>query len=309
MFRKRFLLGLCLFAVGVAFGGLAVYTPDASLAALESKYSKGASRFVYVLGIRVHVSVEGPHQAPTIILLHGFGSHLRTWDAWAEALKAQYRIVRFDLPGLALTGPDPSNDYSDTRSIDVVGALMDELQIDRAVLIGNSMGGRIAWRFAASQPHRVEKLVLIAPDGFAREDLGYNEATDVPRSLNILAYVLPKSFVRLGLSFAYGDPSRLSDEVVDRYHGLLLAPGVRKALIERQRQLKLANPETLLPWIAAPTLLLWGEKDPIVHVRNAEGFLRWLPKSKLVTFPKLGHLPHEEAPVDTLPALLDFLAQ
>jgi pimeloyl-ACP methyl ester carboxylesterase len=71
----------------------------------------------------------------------------------------------------------------------------------------------------------------------------------------------------------------------------------------------LANPEPLLRGIAAPTLLVWGEKDPIVHVRNAGSFIQSLPMGRLITFPELGHLPHEEGPIETLPALLGFLAQ
>jgi pimeloyl-ACP methyl ester carboxylesterase len=154
-----------------------LYTPDKPRAALEAKYAPRPSQFLVDDGVRVHVRDSGPTAAPAVILLHGFGSSLHTWEEWAQLLDADYRVVRFDLPGFGLTGPDPTEDYTDHRSIDILIDLMDQLGISRASIIGHSMGGRIAWKFAALHPTRVDKLSLIAPDGFASRGHAYGRET------------------------------------------------------------------------------------------------------------------------------------
>lgn len=100
-------------------------------------------------------------------MLHGFGSSLHTWQPWAEALAADMRVISLDLPGADLSAADPDADYSDERSLEILLALLDRLKIERISLLGNSLGGRIAWRFAVAYPERVDSLVLISPDGFA----------------------------------------------------------------------------------------------------------------------------------------------
>jgi pimeloyl-ACP methyl ester carboxylesterase len=111
-----------------------------------------------------------------VILLHGFGASLDTWEPWAGRLSEQFRVIRLDLPGFGLTGADPTGDYSDARAMKLLAGLMDQLGIQRASLIGNSLGGRIAWNFAAMHPDRVRSLVLISPDGFASPGFEYGRA-------------------------------------------------------------------------------------------------------------------------------------
>ena len=100
--------------------------------------------------------------------------------ALGQHLSDRFRVVRFDLPGFGLTGPDPTNDYSDARAVAVLAALMDTLSVQHASLIGNSMGGKLAWQFAAEHPDRVDKLVLISPDGFASPGFEYGKKAEVP---------------------------------------------------------------------------------------------------------------------------------
>ena len=133
----------------LAVAAYALWTPDRPRAALEARYLEPGCGYQDVAGIRLHLCDSGPRHAPALILLHGFGSSLQTWDAWATSLQADYRVIRFDLPGSGLTGPDPTGDYHDSRSIAILDALMTKLGIARASLIGNSIGGRIAWKFAA----------------------------------------------------------------------------------------------------------------------------------------------------------------
>lgn len=251
----------------------------------------------------------GPKTAPAVILLHGLGSSLHTWDAWAEMLARDHRVIRYDLPGFGLTGPDPTGDYSDARGQQVLGALMDTLSVRRASLIGNSLGGKLAWEFAAAHPERVDKLVLISPDGFASRAFGYDKTPEVPWVAKLLPYTLPTFLLRMNIAPAYGDSSRLSDDVMRRYRDMILAPGVRQALLERTTQVRLQPPEPMLRRIQAPTLLVWGEKDALIPYRNAGDYLAVMPNCRLLVFGDLGHVPMEEAPARSLAPVAAFLAE
>ena len=302
-------LVLLILLVTALAGAWWLYTPDKLRAVLEAKYLNAPGDYVDVAGLRLHVRDSGAREAPAVILLHGFGSSLHTWEPLARALSGEYRVIRFDLPGFGLTGVDPSGDYTDARSVQVLGALMDRLGLPRASLIGNSIGGKIAWNFAALHPDRVDKLVLISPDGFASPGFEYGKKPQVPPLVRLMRYALPVFMVRQSLAPAYGDPTALTDELVTRYYDLMLAPGVRGAMIARMEQVMLADPVPMLRQIRAPTLLLWGEKDAMIPVANAADYLKSLPDARLVTFPDLGHVPQEEAPDQVSAEVRKFLAE
>jgi pimeloyl-ACP methyl ester carboxylesterase len=289
------------------------WTPDRPRSQLEARWLADPADMMDIGGQRLHVRDSGRNDPgsdrPAIIMLHGFGASLHTWEPWAEALAGRFRVIRYDLPGFGLSPPDAGGDFSLGRDIAVLGALMDHLGLARATLIGNSMGGKLAWHFAARFPDRVGKLVLISPDGFAQAGQRYGEAPRVGAALGLMRHVLPKPFLRMNLASAYADPSRLTDALVTRYHDLMLAPGARAAMIGRLEQAVLDDPAGLLPRITAPTLLLWGERDRLIPVSNAEDYRALLPGAELVRFPTLGHLPHEEAPEESLPPVEAFLAR
>jgi pimeloyl-ACP methyl ester carboxylesterase len=289
--------------------GIWAWTPDRSRADLQARYLGASTAIIDVAGTPLRIRDTGPKSAQVLILMHGFGSSLETWEPWAQLLSHDYRVVRFDFPGSGLSEPDRTRDYSDARSLGLVKSLMQQLGIQRAVLIGNSMGGRIAWKFAACYPTLVSKLVLISPDGFASPGFEYGRPPKVPAILQLMKYFLPKPLVRANLLAAYADPARLSDAGLDRYYQLLLAPGNRGAMIARLHQTLLEDPEPLLRRIEAPTLLLWGEADHMIPHANAADYLRALRNAKLVSFPNLGHVPQEESPDESLRPLEQFLAQ
>jgi pimeloyl-ACP methyl ester carboxylesterase len=289
--------------------GIWAWTPDRSRAHLIERYSGHTTRFIEVGGTSLRVRDTGPRDAPVLIMLHGFGSSLETWEPWAHSLSARYRVVRFDLPGCGLSEPDRTVDYSDTRSIALTRGLMDHLGIKRAALIGNSIGGRIAWRFAAEIPDRTSKLVLISPDGFASPGFQYGRPPQIAMVFQLMKYFLPRALVRMNLATAYADPTRLTEPVVDRYYDLLLAPGNRGAMIDRMRQTLLKDPTPILRQIRTPTLLVWGMQDRLIPYANSADYMAALPNAKLVSFAHLGHVPQEEAPAESLMPVEKFLTE
>ena len=290
-------------------GGAWLYTPDRSRAWLEARYPDGADEYRDVAGVRLHLRESGRREAPALILLHGFGSSLQTWDGWAGRLSTTYRVIRFDLPGFGLTGADPTGDYSDRRGVQVLAALMDQLGIRRAGLVGNSLGGKLAWQFALQHPERVDRLVLISPDGFASPGFEYGRKPSLPFTVRLLPFILPRPLLRMSLLPAYGDRRRLDEATVTRYRDLMLAPGVRRAMVARMAQVMLEDPVPLLGRIRAPTLLLWGERDAMIPPSNAADYARAIPHARLVMLPGLGHVPFEEAPAESLRPVLRFLGE
>ena len=303
---KRALWGGCALLL-VLLAAFWLWTPDQDLPSLEARYLAAPGDLVEVNGMRLHLRDSGPKDAPAVIMIHGFGGSLHSWEPWAQALSTDHRVIRFDLPGCGLSAPDPSGNYTDARSVQLLLALMDQLGIARASIVGHSIGGRIAWTFAAMHPDRVDKLVLVAPDGFASPGFEYGRAPEVPVTVELMRYVLPKPLLRMSLAPAYANASFLSDDLTTRYHDLMLAPGSRDALIARMRQTTLVDPVPLLHRIQAPTLLVWGEADAMIPFANSADYLKALAHATLVSLPGVGHLPQEESAAKSVAAVRDFL--
>lgn len=285
------------------------WTPDRSRAGLEADYLRAPGDMVEVGGTRLHVRDNGPREAPAVILIHGLGSSLHTWEPWAQALQDEFRVIRLDLPGAGLSPPDPTGDYSDARAMALLIAVQNRLGVERASLVGNSIGGRIAWTYAATHPERVDRVVLISPDGFASPGFEYGKPPEVPGVLSLMKVALPRGMLRSNIAVGYADPAALTEANLTRYHDLMRAPGGREALIARMKQTVLVPPEPLLRRIEAPVLLLWGEKDAMIPFANASDYQRVLPDSRLVALPTLGHLPMEEDPEASLAPVRAFLCE
>ena len=285
-----------------------LWTPDRDRAELEARYLAAPADLLQVGVWRLHVRDSGPRDAPAVLLIHGFGASLHTWDAWAAGLSRHHRVIRLDLPGSGLSAPDPAGNYTDARSLDLLIALLDHLGLPRASVVGHSIGGRIAWSFAAQHPERMERLALVAPDGFASPGFEYGQVPQVPAALGLMRYVLPRPLLRMNLVAAYADPTVLTEPVLDRYQDLLRAPGARQALLDRLRQTVLTDPRPRLARIRVPTLLVWGRQDAMIPFANAADYLAVLPDARLAAFDATGHLPQEEAAAASLAAVEAFLA-
>jgi pimeloyl-ACP methyl ester carboxylesterase len=258
-------------------------------------------------GLRLHYKESGPKDAPALLLLHGFGSSLQTWDEWALKLEPSYRVIRLDLPGFGLTGASPSRNYSEENDLALLTQFADKLGLDKFSLIGHSMGGKMAWSLAASQPERVQALVLMAPDGFPEaKDIG-SKPYEVPAVMSVIQYFLPKYFVQKSIEPAFVDVKALNEALVNRYYDMLRAPGVRGAILDRSNQTIYTDPVPRLKNIKAPTLLLWGAQDQMIPSANAQSYAGVLANSTTIVIPNLGHLLQEEQAEKGLAAVKQFL--
>ena len=290
------------------------WAPARDVASLARRWAPPPSRFVAVEGMRVHVRDEGPRDAaqPPIVLLHGTLSSLHTWDGWARDLARDRRVIRFDLPGFGLTGPAPDGDEGLARMVRTTFTLLDSLGVRRAVLAGNSLGGAVAWEAALAEPQRVAGLVLVDAVGYTQEKRpippGFRVAS-LPVLRQLTEELLPKPLVAIALREAYADPSRLSDELVTRYHELARREGNRLALVRRALRLPDDFAPQRLRALDIPTLIVWGAEDRLIPPVHADSFHRDLSRSRVVVLPDLGHVPHEEDPAASVAPVREFLGR
>ena len=288
--------------VVLAVIGLATlyWTPDTDKALMRKKYGSPTSQYVDLGGgLTVHLRDEGPRGAPVIVLLHGSNSSLQTWDSWTSALTGRFRVIRFDAPGHGLTGDYPARDYSRAAFADIVSRVTTRLGVARFVLVGNSMGGGVAWAYAHDHPERLTGLVLVDAAGEpepmdASPPLGFRLAR-MPVVRDLMTYITPRSLIADGLRQSVSNQKVVTPAVIDRYWELLRYPGNRQATIDRfatPREQPVAAPLSR----HIPTLIMWGAEDKLIPVRSAAWFKVNVPDAQVVIYPKVGHLMMEEIP-------------
>ena len=314
----RFAIGVLALSCALLAGFMALYwAPDRPVEELQSRWATPPSQFIGVTGMTVHLRDEGPPDDPLpIVLLHGTSASLHTWDGWAAGLVSQRCVIRIDLPGFGLTGPFPdrangSGDYTVAHYVTFIDALLTRLGVTRCILAGNSFGGQISIAMALAHPERVGKLILIDSSGYppapASIPIGFRLAR-IPLLNKVMEVTLPRRVVEASVRNVYGDPGRVTAEIVDRYVDLTLREGNRRALVERLKQVPAEAITDQIPMVRVPTLILWGGRDRLIPPEAAERFHREIAGSRLILFDDLGHVPQEEDPSRTLAAAKEFLA-
>ncbi len=302
-----------LLGLGLAVAVTVSWEPDRQIGPLVAKWAKEPSTFVELDGMQAHIRDTGPRNDPVpIVLLHGMASSLHSWEGWQQELQKTRRVISVDLPGFGLTGPSPQGEYHIDAYTRFVLRLLDSLGVKRVMLVGNALGGEVAWQTAILAPERVRKLVLIDSDGYAQSALSMPIAFQIASARSwrwIAERILPRAVVESSVRSVLGDPSKVTPERVQRYFELALRVGNRRALFQRMDQAQWGASSHMIRRVQQPTLVLWGLKDGMVSPANGPQFCREIQHCTLVTFPELGHIPQEEDPQQTLKAALPFLAQ
>ena len=268
---------------------------DVPAEVLEAKYANAASRFLNVDGVRIHYRDEG--SGPPIVLIHANFASLLSWDDAVESLKKTHRVLRFDMTGHGLTGPDPSGDYSLERTVELTSRFVDALQLKRFSIGGTSLGGTVALHYTAAHPERVERLILLSPGSLEGRSMQRAGRT-VPKAADILKYITPRVLAKFMLTSRFGDPSKVNDKLIDQWYDMWMLEGQRAAILARLRSYSSADIVKVTAAIRVPTLILWGEKNPQAPVEQAEELRKMLtnaPEVTVITYPGIGHMAAEEA--------------
>jgi pimeloyl-ACP methyl ester carboxylesterase len=303
----RILSGL---VIVVAAALLILYQPDIPVKELMAKYAQSPSKFSTVMNMPVHYRDEGDSSDRVpLVLLHGTSSSLHTWNACTRAWTAGHRVIRMDLPGFGLTGPNPRADYTIEMYVNFLDSFLQQQNIDQIYLAGNSLGGLIALSYAAAHPDKVKKLILLDPAGYpvenAKGSLGFTLAK-IPLLNKILTIVTPKSIVRKSLEDVYGNKTLVTEELVEQYHAMTCRAGNRQALVVRLTMDQKGD-TSIVHKVTMPALIIWGAEDQLIPVSNAYKFQRDLLLDTLVIFPGVGHVPMEESPELVAPLVDNFI--
>ncbi|MEM6413958.1 MAG: alpha/beta hydrolase [Pseudomonadota bacterium] len=300
--------GLATAALGVFALGVGAFSSLQSIPSreLEKEYLTENDRFVDVSGARVRVREQGSNTLPTIVLVHGFTYSLETWDEWTALLENDFHIIRYDLLGHGLTGPDPNKRYSPVERARFIGELFDALSIPKAILVGNSLGALAAWRFASEYPDRVEALGLISPGAFVIEG---GEEMPVSVSPAMKAYLLtaPEAAVRAGAELVVGESYKVSDLRLKLMRDMIRREGNGAAMVESLEEFTLPDPSDALQKITAPTFIMWGAEDKIIPVEQGPRIASLITGAEFLKYDGVGHIAQEEIPQKTVSDFVGFL--
>ena len=307
--RKYALYGFVFFLV-LAIKSV-VYS-DIPVEILKEKYANEFSKFVEIDGMLVHYRIEG--KGMPIVLIHGTGASLHTWDDWTLKLKENYQVIRMDLPAFGLTGPNKSGDYSIKQYTQFLEEFVVKMKLDSMFLAGNSLGGNIAWNYASKNPEKVQKLILVDASGLPtnKPQPWIFKMAKTPVLSKLFLYITPRSIIEDNLKQVYEDDTKISDALITRFHDMALREGNRKAFVDRAKidfTTSEASKKEQLQNIQTPTLLIWGAKDTWIPLENGKRMDTLLPNSKLVVLQNSGHVPMEENPKESFKVLNDFLHQ
>lgn len=273
------------------------------------------SKFDNVNGINIHYKTYGQGE-PTFILLHGFGASVFSWREVVEPLAQYGTVIAYDRPAFGLTerpleweGESP---YGPQAQVDIVLGLMDELGVEKAILVGNSAGGTVSMQVALQHPERVEALILVDAAVYAGGGApSWSRPILKTPQMNHVGPLIARQLQAQGVEFiktAWHDPSKITQDIFDGYQKPLQIANWDKALW----QLTVASEESglveRLAEITMPTLVITGDDDRIVPTEQSLRLADELPNAELKVIAQSGHLPHEEKPVEFMQAVTEFLS-
>lgn len=274
--------------------------PYLSVAQLRAKYTDPKGKIATIKGVEIYYKDEG--KGPVLLMVHGSASSLRTWDVIAARLKARYRIVRFDVGGMGLSGRVSDDAAAHATPLDIVNGLIDRLGVRRLTFVGVSSGGTLGMFLAAQRPELVERLIL---SNTPSDPVTYGHMT------------MPRSFLDAqALARAQGgfQSRAFWDEFMNYFSGVpaRILPRTREEYYDFNRRIPEDHPialtarigdgkqaDILMQQIKAPTLLIWGAADPLLPEAAMKALAGHLPNARIsqVLLPDVGHYPPLEAPV------------
>jgi len=281
---------------------------------LIDKYVNEKSFFYFLpSGAEVHIRDQGNKDKPPVFLLHGSNASLHTWEPLVAQLKDDYRLISFDLPGHGLTGATSQEDYSNIAMANFTREVIELYDFNSVTLVGNSMGGGVALRYALMYPREVNALVLVSSGGIERDEgdssVGAFALVSSDIALRLMRYFTPRFLVAHTLEGVVADPDNfVTDEMVTRYWELLRMAGSRDASIKRFSEANLEpSLEPLLRAVDPATLLIWGSQDRLIDPKYGIAMNTLIIGSLLKLYPQAGHLAHEEMPEQTAADIRAFL--
>ncbi|HJQ68876.1 MAG TPA: alpha/beta hydrolase [Blastocatellia bacterium] len=259
-----------------------------------------ATKVATVFGARIHYQESG--SGPVVILLHGLGGDMSNWSMTVGALSQKYRVIVPDQVGFGRSDK-PMLNYRVGTLVDFLDGFYKELKIERATLVGNSLGGWISAAFALAHPQKVDRVVLVDSAGFA---VPKEMDARVINGLNPSTREAVRQMMPLVI---YNKQLYASDAAIDMMFTRRVTAG-DGFTIQRIIESILRGEDVLdnrLGELKHPTLVIWGREDLLTPLAMGERFKKEIPHAELIVFDKCGHVPQLEQPAQFNAALLKFL--
>ncbi len=262
--------------------------------------------FIEIDGVRVHYVSRGT--GDPLVLIHGFGAWSYSWRRNIGPLSKDFKVYALDMKGFGLSDKPANSNYSLEAQAKLVASFMDELEIEKAVVVGNSLGGEVALKLYSMRPERIRGLVLIDSTGYFEGPTGPLVAPHPKwfRLAVIRSLILTRWQVRRQLHLVYSSPRKITEDVIDGYYLPLKADGMDEAVLAMWDTLRLENEIPIIRTIGIPTLIIWGQNDRIVPLSFARRFKTDIPRAELVIAENAGHAPQEESPQTVNEAIKRF---
>jgi pimeloyl-ACP methyl ester carboxylesterase len=274
------------------------------------------SQFLEIDGIEVHYQSAGEGE-PTFFLLHGFAASLFSWREVWEPLSQIGHVVAYDRPAFGLTERPMPEDWGDVNPYTIEAQtqllihLMDELEIKKAILVGNSAGGTQALYAYLNHPERVQALILVDPavyvGGGAPTWSKFLLKTPQMRRIGPWLIRSISTWGESAIDMAWHDPSLVTTEVIEGYKLPLRVENWDRALWEFTLASRELDLDTRLDEVRVPTLVITGDDDRIVPTEDSIRLAGEIAGAELVILPNCGHLPQEECPEPFLEAVRGFI--
>lgn len=242
-----------------------------------------------------------------VVFIHGFGASMYGWRYQLPVVVAAgYRVVVIDNRGFGFSDK-PAHGYTNAAYAKLIVSLLDSLGIASAVLVGHSMGGAIAAEVALAHPDRVRGMVLIDAAGYGVRWPGVLKVARWPFVGAIATSFRSRWFTGRVLRSTFADPSKVAEADVDQYYAPVPDPGYGRALRGVLREFRFDSLGGRLAGVQAPTLILWGDQDRWIPLRDGSRFARELQRSELALLSRSGHDSPEESPDQVNRYLLAYL--
>jgi pimeloyl-ACP methyl ester carboxylesterase len=312
-FKSCVLVGFAFLLVVLLVGPFLIPVPPLQGTVPPRQLAGPDSRFINLLGLEVHYQIAGDGE-PVFLLLHGFASSTFSWREVIRPLSEVGTVIAYDRPAFGLTSRPLSwqgaNPYAPEFQPELVIALLDALQVDQAILVGNSAGGAVAVQTALLYPDRVEALVLVSPALYQGGSPAWMRPLLQTPQANHLGPLLARSLRDRGTEFAasaWHDPERITPEVWAGYTLPLQADNWDRALWQVTRSSRPLGLAEKLGELNLPVLVISGDDDQIVPVENSRKAAQEIYGAQLVEIARCGHTPQEECPNEFLAALARFM--
>lgn len=263
----------------------------------------GTEKFATVFGAKIRYIEAGDTSKPKVILLHGLGGSAdSSWGTNIGALAANYHVIAPDQIGFGRSDK-PNINYRVGTYVDFLDKMMTELKIEKATIVGNSMGGWVATLLAIRYPSRVEKLILVDTSGYRPpQNFDYSSL----QKLNPSTRAGTKRMIK---DLFFNQAIFGSDAMVDQFMTLRIAANDANTIQTLIRTIELGEDyiDEKVGEVKAPSLIIWGKQDGTAPVSDAERLNKDIKESKLIVFDQCGHFPQLEKSAEFNKAVIDFI--